>query len=65
MVQINGEAVDAAGQNLLTYIEDTGYVPAHVAVERNLQILPRDTWNTVTIEDGDVIEILQFMAGGQ
>lgn len=64
MVKINGETADAAGTNLLQYLTDTGYNPAHVAVERNLAIIPRDTWGQVTIEDGDTIEILQFMGGG-
>lgn len=64
MVQINGEPIDAAGKNLQKYLTETGYNPAHVAVERNLEILPRDTWDQVTIADGDTIEILQFMGGG-
>lgn len=65
MIQINGEpAADAAGKTLLTYVEETGYVPAHVAIEHNLKIIPRDEWNNVTIADGDIIEILQFMGGG-
>ena len=38
--------------------------PARVAVERNLEIVPRSTLAEVIIEDGDDYEIVTFVGGG-
>ena len=35
-----------------------------VAVERNLEIIPRSTFDTVCVEDGDDYEIVHFVGGG-
>ena len=35
-----------------------------VAVERNLEIVPRSTYARVLLVDGDRLEIVQFVGGG-
>jgi sulfur carrier protein len=35
-----------------------------VAVERNGDIAPRATWAEVRLEDGDKLEVVQFVGGG-
>jgi thiamine biosynthesis protein ThiS len=35
-----------------------------VAVERNLQIVPRSTYGSTPVADGDHIEIVHFIGGG-
>ncbi len=35
-----------------------------VAVERNLEIVPRSTYAQVLLADGDRLEIVQFVGGG-
>ena len=35
-----------------------------VAVERNLEIVPRSTLTEVSVEDGDDFEIVHFVGGG-
>lgn len=35
-----------------------------VAVERNGDIVPRPTWTAVRLEDGDKLEVVQFVGGG-
>jgi thiamine biosynthesis protein ThiS len=35
-----------------------------VAVERNLQIVPRSTYERTPVMDGDRIEIVHFIGGG-
>jgi len=35
-----------------------------VAVERNLEIVPRSTYGVVALADGDQIEIVTFIGGG-
>jgi len=43
---------------------DLGLEPTRVAVERNLEIVPRSTLGEVKIEDGDDFEIVTFVGGG-
>ena len=38
--------------------------PAKVAVERNLEIVPRSTYRAVPLTEGDRLEIVQFIGGG-
>ena len=64
MVSINGEQVQAQGMTISAYLAQEGYEPGRVVVEHNRSILPRDSWNSTTIEDGDSIEILCFVGGG-
>jgi thiazole synthase len=43
---------------------ELGLEPAKVAVERNLEIVPRSTLADVRVEDGDDYEIVTFVGGG-
>ena len=43
---------------------ELGLEPTKVAVERNLEIVPRSTLGQVTVEDGDDYEIVTFVGGG-
>ena len=43
---------------------ELGLEPARVAVERNLEIVPRSTLSEVRVEDGDDFEIVTFVGGG-
>lgn len=64
-ITVNGEHRRvAAGLTLAQLAADLGLVPEKVAVERNLQIVPRSTLAQVGIEDGDELEIVHFVGGG-
>jgi thiamine biosynthesis protein ThiS len=43
---------------------ELGLEPTKVAVERNLEIVPRSTLGDVSVEDGDDFEIVTFVGGG-
>ena len=43
---------------------ELGLEPTKVAVERNLEIVPRSTLGEVRVEDGDDFEIVTFVGGG-
>ena len=64
MVRINGEDKDLAGKNLLEYLQETGFDPERVVVERNLEIISKKRLSDVTINDEDEIEVLMFVGGG-
>ncbi len=64
-VTVNGE--DRALESALTiedFLRNLGVDPRKVAVERNLEIVPKSTFGTVMVEDGDRLEIVHFIGGG-
>ena len=64
MVMINGEARVIAGKNLLEYLKENGFNPEQLVVERNFEIISKEQFGSVTIQDEDVIEVLRFVGGG-
>ena len=64
MGMINGEEKEIAGKNLLEYLKENGFNPEHLVVERNFEIIPKEQFGSVTIQDEDVIEVLRFVGGG-
>jgi thiazole synthase len=54
-----------AAATVADLVRDIGLDPAKVAVERNLEIVPRSTLENVHLADGDVLEIVHFVGGGQ
>lgn len=64
-IVLNGEPFDVAGPltiaDLLARLEIDA---RRVAVERNLMILKRALFDTTEINEGDQIEIVNFVGGG-
>ena len=53
-----------AGMTIADLALELGLDPARVAVERNLEVVPRSTLAAVKVEDGDDYEIVTFVGGG-
>jgi thiazole synthase len=63
---VNGEPRRiAAGATIAELVRSLELNPAKVAVERNGEIAPRSTLANVVLGDGDVLEIVHFVGGGQ
>jgi sulfur carrier protein len=62
---INGEerAFEGVG-DVAALVRALGLDPRKVAIERNLEIVPRSAYATARIADGDRLEIVQFVGGG-
>ncbi len=64
-VTVNGNPLQLAdGLSLSACLASLGVPPRGVAVERNLEIVPRSAFPTTILEEGDRIEIVQFVGGG-
>lgn len=64
-IWVNGESRAAKpGATVIDLLRELGLEGGRVAIERNLEILPRDQWNGTRIEPGDRYEIVQFVGGG-
>ena len=64
-VTINGEArIFPQPLTVAQLLADCGLDARKVAVERNLEIVPRSGYGHAVVEDGDRIEIVHFIGGG-
>jgi len=65
-LKINGEyysdlPVDLTVAGLIAHLQ----LPAgKIAVERNLEIVPKSSFETQILKDGDKLEIIHFIGGG-
>jgi len=63
-LQINGETQEIDVDTILTLVQALALDPTKVAVERNLEIVPRSLHATTPLVEDDRIEIVQFVGGG-
>jgi len=63
-IQINGERKTIDASSVLGLLEKLDIDPRRVAIELNLEILPKSDYGTTTLRDGDRVEIVQFVGGG-
>src|SRR5579864_7981341 len=62
---INGEDRNLEGPLTLSkLVEQLGMKPDRVAVELNLDIVPREQWLGTQLAEGDRLEIVHFVGGG-
>ena len=62
---VNGDQMQvAAGLTLSQLILQLELDTRKVAVERNLEIVPRSTYDSTVLEAGDRLEIVHFIGGG-
>ena len=64
-VVINGERREVpAGANVTGLLAHLGIAAGRVAIERNLDLLPRAQWETTAVTSGDRYEIVHLVGGG-
>ncbi len=64
-IVVNGETHEALqGIAVVKLVEQMGLDPGRVAIERNLEILPRARWQETQVAPGDRFEIVHFVGGG-
>jgi thiazole synthase len=64
-IRVNGEPRSVPGGiSIAEMLGELGLDPKKVAVERNLEIVPRSILSEVRVEDGDAFEIVHFVGGG-
>ena len=64
-ITLNGEPFTVAGPLTVTdLLARLDIDPRSVAVERNFLVVKRDQYPTTTVEEGDQIEIVNFVGGG-
>ncbi len=64
-IRVNGdERLVPAGISVAAMLTELGLDPQRVAVERNLEVVPRAALADIAVEDGDTFEVVHFVGGG-
>jgi sulfur carrier protein len=63
-LQLNGSDHVTAARTLAGLVQELGLDVRKVAVERNLEIVPRSLYAEAALSEGDRIEIVHFIGGG-
>ena len=64
-VTVNGERHEVPdGLSVAALLNHIGMSGDRVAIERNLDILPRAQWQETQIQPNDILEIVHFVGGG-
>jgi thiazole synthase len=64
-ITVNGEHRRIpAPASVADLLAELGMTSGKIAVERNLEIVPRSTYAEVMVESGDAFEIVTFVGGG-
>ncbi len=62
---VNGESRELpVGAKVSALLAQLGFKPERVAIERNLEVLPRASWEATQVQPGDRFEIVHFVGGG-
>jgi thiamine biosynthesis protein ThiS len=63
---VNGkEAQISEGAAIRDLVESLGLTPQRLAVELNGRIVRRAEWDSTRISEGDKVEIVHFVGGGE
>ena len=64
-IVVNGESREVpAGLGVTAMLSHLGLPTDRVAIERNLEILPRPQWLSTVVQPGDRFEIVHLVGGG-
>ena len=64
-IRLNGDPFELAGpMTIAALLAQLEIEPRRVAVEHNLDIIKRARYETTTINEGDSVEIVNFVGGG-
>lgn len=64
-IRLNGEPHDLVEPLTVTaLLESLGIDPRRVAVEHNLMVVKRGNYDSTTVNEGDEVEIVNFVGGG-
>jgi sulfur carrier protein len=64
LIFVNGEEQTIDPTSVLGYLQAIAIDPQRVAVELNLEILPKAAYETTLLNEGDRLEIVHFVGGG-
>ncbi len=66
MVYLNGKQMEyTQDKSVGAFLEEEGFHIARIAVELNGEILPKAQYGDTILQQGDKLEVVHFVGGGQ
>lgn len=63
-ITVNDKVYTTEQTSIEGFLRERGFEPKLIVVERNGEILRRDHWNEITLQEGDVLQMAHMVAGG-
>jgi len=63
-IQLNGETQSVAAVNLAQLVVELGLEQRMIAIERNLEVVPKSQYDVTELHAGDRIELVHMIGGG-
>lgn len=64
MIRLNGEEYSARAATLAGLISELGLEQRMIAIERNLEVVPKSQYASTPLITGDRIELVHMIGGG-
>ena len=66
LIRLNGDPFEIAGPlSISALLMQLKIDPRRVAVEHNTHVIKRASYDTTTVAEGDEVEIVNFVGGGE
>jgi len=63
-IQLNGEAQTVSARTLAELVVELDLAKRMIAIERNLEVVPKSQYGVTSLQDGDRIELVHMIGGG-
>jgi sulfur carrier protein len=63
-IQLNGEMRAVSATTVAELVTELGLEKRMLAVERNLEVVPKSEYATTTLVEGDRLEVVHMIGGG-
>ena len=63
-IQLNGESRSVNAETLSDLVAELGLQQRMIAIERNLEVVPKSQYDVTRLETGDRIELVHMIGGG-
>lgn len=63
-IQLNGDNTDVAATTLAELVAELGLEQRMIAIERNMEVVPKSAYATTELQAGDRIELVHMIGGG-
>jgi sulfur carrier protein len=64
LIQLNGEQKDVAATTLAELVVELGLEKRMLAVERNLEVVPKSEYASTELVEGDRLDVVHMIGGG-
>jgi len=63
-IQLNGEIQTVAARTLADLVTELDLEKRMIAIERNLEVVPKSQYDVTGLQEGDRIELVHMIGGG-